>query len=146
MTWLSEFMIISSTSCTKISILLFYRRLAVGSYSKGFLWAVRAGILFNFCYCFGFIFYIAFMCNPPDAYWQQFSTTWDKRNWKCANEQISVPLSGALSVVGDFYATLLPGLLLRSLQMPKKQKLFLYALFATGFLSALLCFFLQCLD
>lgn len=122
-----------STSATKISILLFYRRLATGSYTKGFLWAVWVGIAFNLAYCIGFVLYIAFMCNPPDAYWQQFSLTWGKK-WTCANEHISLPVAGALSVVGDFYATVLPSLLLRNLQMPKKQKLLLYALFATGFL------------
>ena len=84
-------------------------------------------------YGIGFVLFIAFQCNPPDAYWKMFSMSYRKK-WTCASEHLSLPISGALSIVGDFYATLLPALLLRNLQVPRKQKLLLYALFATGFL------------
>lgn len=49
-------------------------------------------------------------------------------------EHLSLPVNGGLSVLSDFYATVLPVLLLRNLQMPRKQKLLLYGLFALGFL------------
>lgn len=42
-------------------------------------------------------------------------------------------MSGALSVVGDFYSTVLPLLLVWHLKLAFKKKLALYALFALGF-------------
>jgi hypothetical protein len=52
----------------------------------------------------------------------------------CGDEHLSLPVNGGMSVLSGFYATVLPGLLLRHLQMPKKQKMLLYCLFALGFL------------
>lgn len=83
-TWLSQYCVIIGSSSTKISILLFYRRLAANSYTKSFLWAVRLGILYNALYCFGFMLYIVVECRPLVAYWQKFSTQWNEK-FTCGN-------------------------------------------------------------
>lgn len=43
-------------------------------------------------------------------------------------------MSGALSVIGDFYSTVLPLVLVWHLELPQGKKLALYTLFALGFL------------
>ena len=43
-------------------------------------------------------------------------------------------MSGAFSVIGDFYSTVLPLVLVWHLKLPREKKLALYALFALGFL------------
>jgi hypothetical protein len=131
--WLSQFTVVFSQSCTKISILLFYRRLAAGSLTKTFVWSIRIGIWYNVLYTTAFLLTIVFMCNPVDSYWQQFALTYHEK-FKCGQEQLSLPASGAFSVLSDFYATIVPLLLLKDLKMSRKQKLLLYGLFALGFL------------
>lgn len=54
--------------------------------------------------------------------------------FSCGREEISLPLSGVFSVLGDFYSTTLPLLLVWNLQLPRRQKLALYSLFALGFM------------
>lgn len=134
--FLSQFAVVFSQSCTKISILLFYRRLATGSYTKTFIWSVKIGIWYNLAYLVAFTLAIIFTCWPVSSYWEQyahFPLPYNKK-YKCAREDIALPVSGALSVLSDFYATIVPLLLLKDLKIPRKQKLLLYSLFALGFL------------
>lgn len=128
------------TGCTKISILLFYRRLAAGTYTRKFLWATHIGIIYNACYMLSFCLALIFLCNPTDAYWMSFSPKWVMKGhkYKCAHENVSLPFSGGFSVIGDAYSTLLPILLIQNLQMSQKQKVALYSLFASGFLCVIL--------
>lgn len=55
MAWLAEFSFLFSTCCTKISILLFYRRLVEGTYSRRWRWATIGGIIFLVIYCAAFL-------------------------------------------------------------------------------------------
>lgn len=98
--------------------------------------ATWIGILYNICYALGFGLALGLICRPIDAYWNQFSPQWLKagNTFHCGKEEISLPLSGALSVVGDLYGTVLPLLLVWHLKLPQVKKLALYALFALGFL------------
>jgi hypothetical protein len=72
------------------------------------------------------------ICRPVDAYWNQFNLLYSKK-YSCIKEGYGLPLGAALSVLSDFYGCLLPVLLLRHLQMPLKQKVLRYCLFALGF-------------
>lgn len=60
----AEWCFIYATGCVKISILLFYGRLASGTFTQGFLWATRLGILYNICYVLAFSFVLIFLCQP----------------------------------------------------------------------------------
>ncbi|KAI7247011.1 hypothetical protein KC352_g13915, partial [Hortaea werneckii] len=46
-TWLAEFCFLFCGGCTKISVLLFYRRLVGESYDKRWKWAVIGAIIFT---------------------------------------------------------------------------------------------------
>ena len=134
-TYAAEWCFVWGTGCTKISILLFYRRLASGTYTTKFLYATYFGIVYNVLYMLGFSLGLIFLCSPTRAYWMAFSEEWllTQHKYKCGHENISLPLSGSFSVLGDAYSTLLPILLIRHLQMSHKQKVALYSLFASGF-------------
>jgi hypothetical protein len=131
-TYYSELLFVWSISCTKISILLFYRRLAAGSATRAFLWGTWIGVAYNIGYLISYTVMPINICRPVDAYWNQFNLLYSKK-YSCIKEGYGLPLGAALSVLSDFYGCLLPVLLLRHLQMPLKQKVLLYCLFALGF-------------
>ena len=97
--------------------------------------ATWIGIGYNLCYLIGFTLALLFGCQPIKAYWYRVDIAWAaSHDWHCGSENIGLPTSGALSVVGDFYSALLPMLLIMSLDLPRRQKFSLYALFAIAFL------------
>lgn len=123
-----------ATCSIKISVLLFYRRISA-SFKKTFVVAVWAGIVYNLGYLVAFLLDVGLICRPFKAYWMQFSPTWlETHKYKCGNEGYSLPFSAGLSVVGDFYTTALPLLLIVNLDLPRRQKAALYPLFGLGFM------------
>jgi hypothetical protein len=78
-----------STGLTKISILLFYRRMAAGTVSIGFLRAVHAAIGFVIAYMITFQFTIWFGCRPTNALWNQVDPSWafeHEGQYSCTSE------------------------------------------------------------
>jgi hypothetical protein len=125
---------IFATSSVKISILLFYRRLS-SNFNRLFFVATWIGIAYNIAYLVTFLFVIGLSCQPIKAYWLQLDPVWHlTHHFTCTDEHISLPTSASLSVVGDFYATMLPCILILKLDLPRRQKLALYSLFLLGFL------------
>jgi hypothetical protein len=124
-----------ASSSIKISILLFYKRLS-DPFPLSFRVATWIGIIYNVGYALGFGLALALICHPIDAYWNAFSPEWviAGHKYQCGREEISLPMSGALSVVGDFYSTVLPLVLVWHLKLSRRKKLALYVLFALGFL------------
>ena len=132
--YICEWCYLTATCSVKISILLFYRRLSV-TFSKAFLVATWVGIVFNVLYWLTFIICLLALFRPLDAYWLSFDPVWAATHkYSHADERWSLPLSAGLSVLGDFYSTALPLMLIRGLQLPPRQKAALYALFGVGFL------------
>ena len=125
---------IIATCSVKISILLFYRRLS-SNFNQVFFIATWIGIAYNIAYLVTFIFIIGFACRPAKAYWLQLDFAWaTTHKFTCVDEHVSLPTSAATSVFGDFYATLLPCILILKLDLPRRQKMALYSLFLLGFL------------
>jgi hypothetical protein len=127
---------IFATCSVKISVMLFYRRLSSG-FSRGFFIATWIGIAYNVAYLVTFVTLIGVACRPISAYWMQVDLVegWAlTHKFTCIDEHTALPLSGALSLVGDLYATLLPCILIFRLDLPRRQKLTLYPLFLLGFL------------
>lgn len=133
--WIAMWFFITASSFVKISVLLFYRRLSV-KFSKVFLIATWVGIVYNIVYMLGFFMTLLLICDPVYAYWQSFDPVWaTTHEFRCNTEGLSLPASAGLSVLGDLYSTLLPVFLIYHLDVPRRQKLALYALFALGFLA-----------
>jgi hypothetical protein len=125
---------LTATCSVKISVLLFYRRLS-SNFTRLFLIATWIGIAYNFVYFVSFIIALSVECRPTQAYWLAFNFQWaTTHKFTCADEHIALPVSAGLSVLGDFYSTLIPCVLILRLNLPRRQKLALYSLFLLGFL------------
>jgi hypothetical protein len=126
-----------STATTKISILLFYRRLAAGSVSRAFMWAVYGSIAFVAVYFAIFFFMLFGVCRPLSTYWMQADYLWYAENegkFDCLNEASILVASAVISAVQDFIACGLTMILFWKLRIPRRQKIALGAIFAIGIL------------
>jgi hypothetical protein len=132
--YICEWCYLTATCTVKISILLFYRRLSV-TFSKTFLIATWVGIVYNVLYFLTFAICLLTTFKPVNSYWLSFDPTWAATHkYSRGPEDATLPASAALSVVGDFYSTVLPLMLIRFLDLPRRQNAALYPLFALGFL------------
>lgn len=132
--WDTEWCYVISTSTAKMSVLLFYRRISA-KFSKAFMIATWIGIIYNLLYMVAFCLVLLLLCTPISAYWNSFDPVWAQtHHHKCGKENIELPLSGVFSVIGDFYAAVLPMLVILQLDLPRRQKWGLYALFSFAFL------------
>jgi len=78
--WIAEIIFLVATGCTKVSVLLFYRRLVEGTYSRTWKYATIAAIIFTTAYCVAFFFVLIFNCSPTDAYWRSYSESKSREN------------------------------------------------------------------
>ncbi|KAL8852626.1 MAG: hypothetical protein Q9221_002506 [Calogaya cf. arnoldii] len=110
---------------TKLSLFILYYR--IFNPSKTMRYLIYLGIGFNFVYYTIYLFIYSFYC--PNT---------SKKALTCSHEVkvISVATS-AINVVSDFYILLIPLAAISNLQLPKKRKLGLFAVFFTGFLACL---------
>jgi hypothetical protein len=122
-----------ATHCTKISILLFYRRLSSGTFSAWFIWTIRAMIV---------VVVLSFLaqevtlfngCKPFHAFWDEVDFGWAALNkYVCYDEaagQYATIVSGALQ---DLVVCLIPMVLIMKLPLPRRQKVALFLLFSLG--------------
>jgi hypothetical protein len=126
-----------STCTTKVSILLFYRRLAAGTISRAFQWSIYAAIAFVVSYFIAFFINIFLMCKPFNSYWLQADYFWlnmHRSDFKCQDEGVILVITAAISAFQDILACGLPMILLWKLQIPKRQKYALGAIFSVGIL------------
>jgi hypothetical protein len=61
--WSGQMLFVFGTACTKLSVLLFYKRFAEALPKKGFLQAVRLAIAVIVCYCISCVAFIVFQCQ-----------------------------------------------------------------------------------
>lgn len=147
-----------STSLTKISILLFYKRMSDGAVSRTFRYAVRACIAFVVAYMITFVTTLFLTCRPINSYWNQVSLPWAisheeyvcnlhlgqchansgirGTDYHCFNEPADLLAASAVSIVQDFIVCGMPTLLFWKLRLPRRQKIALAAVFGVGFLYA----------
>lgn len=133
--WITEFFFVMSNCCTKVSILLVYRKITARSHSIWFIRLTWAAIAYTIAYTTGFILELLLVCRPTDSYWKSYNLFYTAK-YSCANEQVPLVFSAANSVFSDIYASLLPMLLVRTLRLTKVQRLSLYALFSGGLVTA----------
>jgi hypothetical protein len=129
--WISELAFVVATCCNKVSILLFYRRLTQGTFSRRWKYATIGAIVFTIVYMVAFALVLVFNCRPTEAYWKAYSLTYTK-TYTCVDTTLLNPVSGALSVFSDFYAVVLPMGMLRHFDAPKRQKMALNGVFSLG--------------
>lgn len=116
-------------------MLLFYRRVVNGTCSRLYKAVVWAALIFCVLYTVAFIVTLFTQCRPLEATWERFNPAWGKE-YKCIPRETQLMLtqvSAILSVFSDFYAVVLPGILVLQLNLPRRQKIALYAIFGLGF-------------
>jgi hypothetical protein len=126
-----------STTITKVSILLFYRRLAAGSVTNRFRYCIYAAMAFVLTYFTIFFISLFVSCRPIYAEWMLADWVWDynhKGTYKCIDEASSLISSAVISVVQDFITLGMPMMLFWKVGLPKSQKIALGFIFGIGIL------------
>ena len=131
--WIAQVLFLISTCATKTSVLLFYRRMVAGTYSKRWLFAIWAALAFLGGSFVSILFAYCFICRPLSAYWASYNFDYDQE-FTCIDGNILSPFVGTLSVFTDIYAVALPCAMLArvNLDVPRRQKIGLNVIFALG--------------
>jgi hypothetical protein len=132
-----EALYLLSTSTTKISILLFYRRLAAGSVTNRFIYLVYAAVAFVVVYFVIFFINLFIGCRPLAAFWLQVDPFWNAQHegqYQCINEAANLIAAASVSVVQDCLACGMPMILFWKVRIPQKQRFALGVVFGVGFL------------
>lgn len=134
----SSYIFAVGTGVTKVSILLFYRRLAANAYTPLLKRAIIGTLWFVILNSTMFTLVVIFYCWPIEAYWKQFSypIPYDKE-YKCLDEGRSIIVCAVMSILTDFLTTLLPLLIFTGLNVPIRQKISLGIIFGLGFMLVL---------
>jgi hypothetical protein len=133
-----EIVYLWATAFTRVSILLFYRRLG-GSVSPAFKRTVYAAIVFVVVFCVAYNIVGFTQCRPLNAYWNMGNGFWQLANegkWSCADEGIVVVTCAAISMIQDFLVCILPMALFWHLRITFKQKVALSGIFVSRKRSA----------
>ncbi|KAE9368311.1 hypothetical protein N431DRAFT_347037 [Stipitochalara longipes BDJ] len=127
-TFTAQFLFLWATNLTKISILLFYRRLSAPSMKKIFDYCVCGTLAFVVCYTIALSIALLKVCTPLAGFW-------DVSVPHHCIDQIKFELAAAmLNIIIDFVIMVLPLPTIWSLQLPKRQKWALSGVFMLGML------------
>ncbi|QDS72812.1 hypothetical protein FKW77_006640 [Venturia effusa] len=129
--WGAEGLFLTSTCLTKISILLFYRRLVEQAFSKTRQRIIYGLIAFTIAQYFVFTFFLLFSCQPLNAAWLSLDFTYAVP-YQCISRSLSDPMAGILSVVSDAYVFIIPELVVYRMNMQRRKKIVLFTLFGSG--------------
>jgi hypothetical protein len=126
-----------STVATKISILLFYRRLIPETVSRGFRWSVYIAMSFIILYFLAFVILLFTRYHPIYADWMLGDPFWwaqHKDEVRGVNEGVIIASSAIISAVQDFIVCGMPMVVFWNMTIPKRQRIALGAIFAVGIL------------
>lgn len=129
--WVAQFSFLVTGCLTKVSVLLFHRRLVEGTINKYWKWAVVGAVCFTCSYSLAFVLALIFNCSPTDAYWKAFDPYYT-HSYTCVDTKAINMLAGLLSIISDLYAIVLPTVLTSSSHMDRRQRVALNALFAVA--------------
>jgi hypothetical protein len=139
LTFVIALVAVGGTSCTKVSILLFYRRLVDGMFSRRLKWSLWGAILFVVLYTVIFTAYTLALCTPIRSFWEALDPTYRGAH-KCISPrgiQVSAIVISAMSVMTDFVAVTLPAVLLftkTQIIFSRSQRIALFVIFCFGYL------------
>ncbi|CAN9440399.1 unnamed protein product [Alternaria sp. RS040] len=124
-----------ATGLIKVSILLFYRRLSSRAVSRKFVWVTWASIIFIIAYSIALTLAPIFGCQPISAFWDQVNIIKVLQGYEfhCFDEGADVLAASIISVAQDLLTAILPTFLYWNLQIPFRQKLALFGIFAMGY-------------
>lgn len=131
--WIVQVMFIVSSISTKLSILLFQRRMVMETLERQWFYALWIAIGFTACYGISCLIALFLYCQPLDAIWRSYEPGYDK-TYTCFDGTHFTLASGVLGTVSDVYCVALPCFMLRhyNLDVPRRQKIALNAIFSLG--------------
>ncbi|OAL44992.1 hypothetical protein IQ07DRAFT_228719 [Pyrenochaeta sp. DS3sAY3a] len=118
--WLSEGAFILSISFTKISVLLFFRRLEP-SCSVGVKRTIYGFMTFTAVAGFSDLLVLLLQCRPVKASWTILDIT-EPNVGDCINKQTYYPAQGLISGFSTVYTIMVPALVLQNIPMTKSQR------------------------
>ncbi|KAI7464523.1 hypothetical protein KC357_g7895 [Hortaea werneckii] len=98
MGWLAQVLFLTSTCCTKCSVLLFYRRMVKDT--GRWKYAIWTAIGLTAAYWAGFLLAYCLICRPLNAYWLSYNQGYDEP-YQCIHGDVLTIFVGALSVISD---------------------------------------------
>lgn len=118
----------------KLSIALFYLRIIARTAKPLLRWTIIATAVFAFAQALGFCLALLLICRPLAALWLRLNPIWAVRNdYTCGDPDTAIHLPvSVLGLATDLWLAVLPALFLSQLQMARRQKLALVAVFALG--------------
>ncbi|WPH03160.1 Hypothetical protein R9X50_00603600 [Acrodontium crateriforme] len=131
--WIQEFSFLVCGGCTKIGVLLFFRRLVDGTYSRQWKYAVWSAIGFTAGYTLAFILALIFNCTPTEAYWKSFDPAYTTK-YHCVDTTSINVLAGLAAAISDLYSVILPCAMTWTVRLPMRQKIALIGVFCLGLL------------
>lgn len=133
--WCGELSFLICGGLTKVSVLLFYRRLVQGTYSRLWRWLVLFAIGFTVAYTIAFCIMLLVNCTPTEAYWRAFNPIYaTTADYTCLDTKIINTLAGVFASASDLYAVALPCIITWHFSVPKAQKIALNIIFCLGLL------------
>ncbi|KAF6825094.1 integral membrane protein [Colletotrichum plurivorum] len=119
----------ASASFAKVSLLIFYRRL---SPQRWFKWAIRVTVVIITLYSTGIFFALIFACDP-------IAMSWDVRvtEGTCINRPALYIATAVANIISDLILFCLPIPIVVRLQVPRRQKIGLFFIFAVGSLTVI---------
>ena len=134
--WIAQLLFVCATVCTKLSVLLFHRRMIKATVDRRWLYALRAAFAFTSGYGVAIILGYMFSCRPLNALWLSYNASYTKK-YTCVSTSDFGVVAGVLSVISDIIAVLLPCLMLYhyNLDISRKQKIILNATFCLGLIA-----------
>ena len=98
--WILQVLMLVGSGATKASVLLFYRRLVVGTLARRWKLAIYFALAFHALYVIGLTLGYLLICRPLEAYWMSYDYNWHKPS-TCAPANAINPVIGVLSVLSD---------------------------------------------
>ena len=119
--WITEFLFVIATACTRASILFFYRKIIGRANLPKVKLAVSALLWFIIAYSVVFLLILLFGYRPLSAYWLSMDPSYTEYSGGY-NEAISLPICAGISTVSDFGVLILPFFFVQGLQVAKGKK------------------------
>jgi len=128
-----EFLYVVSSGLTKLSVLVFYLRLADRRVSPKFIYSTWLAIILVIVYMITFMFVAIFACTPFHSLWDSYNPAWAQTHeYHCINQGLAIGIQSLISLVHDVLTALLPATLLYGTRIPVKQKIGIALLFSLG--------------
>jgi hypothetical protein len=134
--WAIEALNLMGTGLTKISILLFIRRLTLRNSTTAIIYTIWSSIVFVGLTTIVFELTLFLECRPFTAFWNRVDIHYmlGGNQFHCVNEGAKLISAGAISTLQDFMVTTIPVVLLWDLRMDRRQKASIIAIFALGYM------------